>query len=89
MTRVFATGMAAGLFVVLGAAASGASPAPRHPSTDILAALPAERAKASPSAERDERPARRRLTPCLAGAWPSALARCMASPAAEPRTRHA
>jgi len=89
MARVFATGMAAGLFIVLGTAASGAGPAPANPPADILAALPAERAKASPSAEKDERPARRRLTPCLAGAWPSALARCMASPAAEPRTRHA
>ena len=87
MTRVFATGMAAGLFVVIGTTASGADPAPNRPS-DLHAALPAERAKASPSAEKDERPARRRLTPCLAGAWPSALARCMASPAAEPRTRH-
>ena len=87
MTRVFATGTAAGLFVLLGATAPGAGPA--DPPAGLLAALPAERVKDSPSAEqKDERPARRRLTPCLAGAWPAALARCMASPAGPP-TRQA
>jgi hypothetical protein len=85
MHRMFATGMAAGLFVLL--AASG--PAPADPPAGLLAALPAERVQDSPSAEqKDERPARRRLTPCLAGAWPAALARCMASPEGPP-TRHA
>ena len=87
MTRVFATGTAAGLFVLLGATAPGAGPA--GPPAGLLAALPAERVKDFPSAEqKDERPARRRLTPCLAGAWPAALARCMASPAGPP-TRQA
>jgi hypothetical protein len=89
MQRMFAIGMAAGLFVLLGATAPGAGPAPADPPAGLLAALPAERVKDSPSAEqKDERPARRRLTPCLAGAWPAALARCMASPAGPP-TRHA